>query len=114
MKEKCTNNKKKDVYKGISGDVGKWFDIKFCWKKKKTTITCKKKSKKWLRLINDKNVSEIITKCPETVLKLYSYCVHKDNKKIEDWKCTRAKGVNKLRGKNLRFPDYENVFLIQQ
>ena len=37
--------KKKDVYKGISGDVGKWFDIKFCWKKKKATITCKKKTK---------------------------------------------------------------------
>lgn len=49
-----------------------------------------------------------------SILKLCSYCVQKDNKEIEDYKCTRAKGVKKLRSKDLRFPDYENVFLIQQ
>lgn len=48
-----------------------------------------------------------------SILKLCSYCVQKD-KEIEDYKCTRAKGVKKLRSKDLRFPDYENVFLIQQ
>ena len=40
-----------------------------------------------------------------SILKLCSYCVQKD-KEIEDYKCTRAKGVKKLRSKDLRFPDY--------
>ena len=79
MKKKI-KKKKKDVYKGISGDMGKWFGIKFCWKKKKTTITCKKKTKKWLRLINDKKGSEIITKCPAAFLN-YVLIVYKKIKK---------------------------------
>ena len=81
-----------DVYKDISGDIGKLFN-KLNYDERRRKRLSVGKTKKAIRLRKDEKLSKIYSKFVAKACKSFSYILQKDDRKIKELECVREKRV---------------------